>query len=171
MASVKAKPKLTAARLRELLKYDQFDGRWVWVRSRRGVCLGGTEAGSIDASTGYRRIAVDGRRDYSSHLAILYVEGHMPRGVDHINLVRHDDSLLNLRRATCSQQGANTRLRTNNTSGFRGVSWDNRRRKWRAQICVKGRRRSLGFFDTAADTHLAWWQAAREVWGEFVRVA
>jgi hypothetical protein len=47
---------LTQARLRELLIYDQFDGRWTWVRSR-GHLKAGAVAG-IDGK-GYWRIGID----------------------------------------------------------------------------------------------------------------
>jgi hypothetical protein len=56
-----------------------------------------------------------------------------------------------------------------NTSGFKGVSFDARRRKWRATIKVGNRQKWLGYHASPEDAHEAYKQAARENFGEFSR--
>ena len=56
--------------------------------------------------------------------------------------------------------------RCDNTSGFRGVSWDRHKQTWDAAIWVSGKLRHLGGFPTAEAAGRAWDDAAREAWGE-----
>jgi HNH endonuclease/AP2 domain len=91
--------------------------------------------------------------------------------VDHINGVRHDNRPSNLRPATQSENLANTRLRSNNTSGLKGASFHKQAGRWRAAIRIDGRQRHLGLFDTPEEAHAAYVRAARELFGEFARAA
>ena len=52
------------------------------------------------------------------------------RCIDHINRDRLDNRLCNLRWATHSENSLNTGLRKDNTSGYKGVSWEKSRNKW-----------------------------------------
>lgn len=65
----------------------------------------------------------------------------------------------------------NTGKRADNTSGYKGVTWDKREQKWRARIGKEGKRKHLGYFDTAEEAHEAYKNAAPEYHGEFARVA
>lgn len=66
--------------------------------------------------------------------------------VDHINGNGLDNRRSNLRLATRSENGRNSRTRSDNTSGFKGVFWDKAAQKWRARIVVDGRRLYLGYY-------------------------
>lgn len=88
--------------------------------------------------------------------------------VDHINGVKNDNRRANLRLATRSQNMRNVRgLMSNNTSGYRGVSWHKRTKKWSAQIGFDGRAKFLGYFTTAEAAAEAYRIAAIELYGEF----
>ncbi|MGU0171669.1 HNH endonuclease [Escherichia coli] len=43
--------------------------------------------------------------------------------VDHINMIRSDNRIVNLRAATRAQNGQNSKTRSDNASGVKGVSW------------------------------------------------
>lgn len=73
----------------------------------------------------------------------------------------------NLRPATNSQNLANRSKQRNNTSGFKGVTWDALTRKWRAQIRVKKKHIYLGIFDLPRWAALAYDSAARQYFGPF----
>lgn len=111
----------------------------------------------------------DGKRasQLSMHREIM----HAPSGVqvDHINLDKLDNRRTNLRFATGTQQRANTPLRRNNTSGFKGVSWDKDRRKWQATIRCNDKRYHLGRFDAIEEAAAAYDAAAIHFFGEFAR--
>src|SRR5687768_770720 len=114
---------LTAEKLRELMDYNPDTGVFLY-RKRRGRRSAGLEAGSI--VKGYRLISLG--KQYSAHrLAWLYVYGEWPAGdLDHINCVRDDNRIANLREATDSQNNANRTLAPKNSSGFKGVCWNKR---------------------------------------------
>jgi hypothetical protein len=90
--------------------------------------------------------------------------------LDHKNRDSLDDRIENLRLATSSQNGANRVKQSNNTSGFKGVSWDWYNRRWRAQISVEKKRINLGNYDTPEEAHAAYCRAAKKYFGEFACV-
>ncbi len=94
--------------------------------------------------------------------------------IDHVNGNGLDNRRANLRLATHSQNLANIRsLVAHNTSGFKGVSWDGdqrrRRKRWIAQIQVKGRHFMLGRFLEARQAAQAYDEAAKKHFGSFAR--
>lgn len=92
--------------------------------------------------------------------------------VDHINGDPSDNRRANLRVATRSQNRVNTGLQSNNTSGYKGVSWRVKHQKWQAAISRIEPRgmRFLGHFDSAIEAARAYDAAAIELYGEFARL-
>lgn len=88
--------------------------------------------------------------------------------VDHIDHDTFNNTKANLRIATYSQNGANQRLRANNTSGYKGVSRANN--GWRSCICVMRKSRQIGVFDTAEEGALAYDLTARAIYGQYAMV-
>lgn len=66
--------------------------------------------------------------------------------VDHRNRNRLDNRRTNLRIVTHAQNMHNKSLYCNSTSGFRGVTWSQTRKQWRARVGVDGKRIHLGYF-------------------------
>lgn len=91
--------------------------------------------------------------------------------VDHINGDGLDNRRCNLRLAKHAENMRNRRMPASNTSGFKGVSWHTRSRKWKAQICIGGRPTSLGLFTTPEAAHAAYVEAAVAFYGEFARAS
>jgi hypothetical protein len=89
---------------------------------------------------------------------------------DHINRNGLDNRRCNLRVATRSQNSCNRRIRTDNRSGFRGVSREIGRQRWRATIRIDGKTRHLGRFDVAEDAARAYDAAAQQAFGEFAQL-
>jgi hypothetical protein len=143
------KTDLTAARLQELLHYNPDTGIFTWRVARNQKAIVGSEAGHKEAK-GYRSICIDGK-DFKAHrLAWLYVHGRWPKAqIDHRNRVKDANWILNLREATNAENQMNTKTRSDNTSGIRGVYFDKNAGKWRAQAVIAGKRKALGSFDTA----------------------
>ena len=157
---------LSQARLKELLHYDSDTGLFTWKISR-GCMHAGQVAGGPN-SKGYRQIKIDGVVYKAHRLAHLYVVGAWPDDkIDHANTVRGDNRFSNLREATTLQNNRNTTKRSDNTSGFKGVSFNKNRCKWEAYIRYDGRRRHLGLFCTAELAGEFYDLAAQMLFGEF----
>jgi len=98
-----------------------------------------------------------------------------PKGVvvDHINGDSLDCRRANMRICTNVENVRNSRKRSDNTSGYKGVSIDKETRlkkRWRAYINYKGKRMCLGRHMTKEDAAKAYNVAAKKYFGEFARL-
>ena len=125
----------------------------------------GEPAGYLNP-VGYVEIGVDGRRYYAHILALAYVREVWPTSpVDHRNGIRDDNSYTNLREVTQLQNcnnHANRPLRPGKTSSKPGVFLDKKHHRWRSEICVDGKRTSLGSFKTEEEAHQAYLSAKQK---------
>jgi hypothetical protein len=62
----------------------------------------------------------------------------------------------------------NRKLQSNNSSGFKGITWS--KGAYHARICVEGKRINLGRFCDAVDAATAYDNAAIKYFGEFARL-
>lgn len=90
--------------------------------------------------------------------------------VDHVNGNGLDNRRSNLRPANFAENARNRPRRSDNTSGYKGVSWNRRNGKWQAYIGADRRQISLGHHATAEDAARAYDAAARELHGVFARL-
>ncbi len=91
------------------------------------------------------------------------------KGIDHINGDRLDNRRQNLRPARPSENCSNRPKPSNNTSGFKGVSFDRRTGRWVATIGLNRRQVWLGRHDTAEQAARAYDAAALQLHGAFAR--
>ena len=89
--------------------------------------------------------------------------------VDHVSGDGLDNRRENLRLVTRQQNMHNQRLRANNRSGVKGVHWNKRLSKWRADIAVDGANVYLGLFATLEEAADAYARASAELHGEYGR--
>ncbi len=88
--------------------------------------------------------------------------------VDHINRNKLDNRKENLRIATKGQNAINSKLPSNNTSGFKGVSRNNQgKRYWAAYIKIDQKHKFLGNYITKESAAMAYAIAAKRFFGEF----
>ena len=146
---------LTQERLKEVLDYNPDTGFFTWIESLANRALEGSRAGTRDGD-GYIQIGIDGRRYFAHRLAILYTDGYLPENtVDHIDRVPWHNWRLNLREASYQCQQRNCKMRSDNTSGAKGIYWHKLTRKWIARICVNGKMRNLGLYTSILDAAFA----------------
>jgi hypothetical protein len=89
------------------------------------------------------------------------------RLVDHTDRNTLNNQRYNLRVATYTQNNYNTGLRSNNRTGYKGVQFDTRTRKFIATIIYERHKTRLGYFDTPEEAALAYNDAAIRLFGEF----
>lgn len=116
-----------------------------------------------------RKAIVDGKRiNLGMHAAIVQpAKGFLP---DHANGDSLDNRRLNLRPATPTQNCQNSRLRADNTSGFKGVVQRSPTR-WAARISIDGKQKHLGYRGSPELASALYCEAAAEVAGEFARAS
>lgn len=158
--------------LRSLLIYDGETGVLTWSENAHPGKKG-WRAGKLYASSNgrqYRRVIINGRQFMEHQVAFALARGEWSSSVvDHINGIGTDNRLSNLREATTSENNRNSRIRSDNSTGFKGVSRQGRR--FRAYIKSGDRQRNLGVYDTPEAAHAAYVAAANELFGEFARAA
>lgn len=101
------------------------------------------------------------------HRTIMNLPYGDKRHVDHINGNKFDNRRCNLRVCEPVENWWNQKRRSDNTSGYKGVSWSKSRKKWNARIKRRGVRFDLGYFDSAEEAHAAYCVAAKSIHGEF----
>ena len=144
---------MNAELLRKILTYNEVTGIFTWnVKTSRRIRVGDT--------AGYRGEYVFIRIHdelYRAHrLAWLYINGEWPsEDVDHIDKNPYNNAISNLREATDSQNLFNTSIRSDNTSGVKGVSFSARDNVWRAYVNSGGKQKNLGCFKTKAEAVVA----------------
>jgi hypothetical protein len=88
--------------------------------------------------------------------------------VDHINNIRSDNSLKNLRWVSYQENNRNSSLSKNNTSRIKGVSFHKRRNRWYAHITINGKQMHLGYFQNIGDAKEARQRKAKELFGIYI---
>ena len=159
---------ITQKYLKSRLSYCPTTGYFTSLGSKTTPQYAGKRIGTLN-NRGY--ISVYLGTSYQAHrLAFLYMTGEMPEYVDHINRDTTDNRWENLRPATISQNNSNTNQYKNNTSGYRGVSWNSRSKKWQAQIRTHGKLRNIGFFSCKHNAFCEYVIESRSIRGDFSAV-
>lgn len=99
------------------------------------------------------------------HRLLLTPEPNMQ--VDHINGDPLDNRHSNLRICTCQQNTCNQSKRCDNTSGYKGVTWNKKNKKWHSQIWANGTNIHLGYFENKHQAALMYDMHANDLHGEF----
>jgi len=146
---------IDATILKTLVSYDAETGEMVWLE--RPHCLfknkqaakswntrySGKKATTVDGK-GYLVISIFEKRYLVHRLAWLYTYGEWPDVIDHINGVKTDNRLCNIRNVTQQSNHMNNRKARNNTSGATGVYLNKRNNLWCAQMKFNGKTYHLG---------------------------
>jgi hypothetical protein len=151
---------LDANTVRELLIYDPKNGALYWRVSICGIFRIGPCA-DMPSSRQYRRIKILGTEYFTHRVVWVYVHGKWPvQEIDHINGIKDDNRICNLREATREINMQNMRKAAKtSTHGYMGVSRS--LEKWQSRIRINGIAKYLGTFDTPEAAHGAYIAAKR----------
>jgi hypothetical protein len=147
--------------LREILKYDPDTGLFTWQKKICKRTVIGNSAGCL--RNGYITINLFGKRYQAHRLAFIYMYGHCNlQDVDHINGIKNDNRIVNLRLATRAENKQNRiSIQPNNKSGYTGVDWHKSSNSWRATITTMRQQKHLGLFQTSEEAYAAYVAAKR----------
>lgn len=155
----------TPEQLRQLLDYNPETGKLFWkarpveMFAKRGKQSretgatawnnrwAGKEAFTANGTYGYKVGAVN-FVNTSAHRVIWALHfGEWPKEqIDHINGVKDDNRIVNLREVNDAENRKNMKLRADNESGVCGVAWSPPSQKWRVQIRANGIRHHIGLY-------------------------
>jgi len=122
--------------------FDYRDGG-LYYRTTRGGNVAGSRAGTVQR-VGYRQVMVSKRKYYEHRLIYLMHYGVWPEQIDHINGVKDDNRIENLRPCTASENKCN--LPGRSATGVKGVYFDKRRARYYAELTLRRRRVRVGGF-------------------------
>lgn len=132
--------------LEALETFEYKEGVLYWKNPVAIRLKAGDPAGTL-ANNGYLRTHWKEKFYLNHRLIWLMHNKELPEFIDHIDGDRLNNRIENLRSATASQNQHNQKLRSNNKSGVKGVSWANATKKWRVQMKVNGKLKHIGLFD------------------------
>ncbi len=154
--------------LRKLLRYDPETGALIWRARPVEMFVMPVDPAEAKARNwnrryaglpaygrsvaGYGLVGVLSNRLLAHRVAWAIYHGRWPDGnIDHINGVRDDNRIANLREVTAAENNRNMRRRSDNKSGVSGLFWHGPTRKWRVTIRDSGRQIYLGSFANRED--------------------
>lgn len=172
--------------LRQIFEYNSETGHLFWRIRDADVCpdkrtrntfntkFGGKPVGGIRKSDRlqYYEAQITPYGKFFAHRIIwkMHYGTEPPEIMDHADGNGLNNKIDNLREASIFQNGWNAQRSSRNKSGFKGVSFNAEKKKWRAAIHVNGKTKLLGYFSTPEDASEAYKKEAAALHGVFVRI-
>lgn len=160
---------ITQSELKEVLNYDQETGIFTWIKKPSKNISIGALCGSINKE-GYHVLRINNNSIYAHRAAWIYVYGNIENSeIDHVNRIKTDNRIINLRLATRSQNIINRMFE--NSTGYRVVTEVNRlksKSKFVAASRLNNKRIHIGTFDNAEDAAFAYQLFIFKTFGDFL---
>ena len=133
----------------EVLRLFEYrDGVLYWKeRPRCSRKPPGDISAGFESTQGYKKVKVNKETYYVHQIVFLMHHGYIPEVVDHIDRNTSNNRIENLRASNKSLNACNSKLRADNSSGHRGVTWNKVSTKWQVQLQFKNRCKHFGLFD------------------------
>ena len=142
---------ITQEYVKERLSYDGQNLVWKTTIYKSKI---GKRAGTSNAK-GYRQIILNKVVFLEHRLILLYVHGYTPKEIDHINGIKSDNRIENLRECTSSINNRNSKMPCTNKSGVKGIFWDNSVNRWHGRIWADGKFVFSKCFESLTDATIA----------------
>lgn len=157
------KKPITQEYIKSILSYNAETGDFIWLIKKGYKIKIGETAGSKNPK-GYVIIGIDGEQYRAHRLAWLYVYGKFPDDqIDHINGIKFDNRICNLRDVTNQVNAQNMKRATKikSSTDYLGVYKTTNIKPWRAQIDVDKKTRHIGYYKTPEEANEAYLKAKR----------
>ena len=163
--------------IRENLRYDPETGFLWWIKDsesksgRRGL---DKPVGTYNK--GYLHFCLPTPKGKRRQLLVhrvaffLYYDSWPEEFIDHINNVKTDNRIENLREATLQQNLRNQKSRAGSSSRYKGISFEKRRQKWKVELRYSGKIKYVGYYTSEEEAARAYDKAARELHGDYARL-
>lgn len=110
-----------------------------------------------ESSTYYASIRISGKKVLLHRYLLNAKDGQF---VDHINGNGLDNRMCNLRLCSLSENQMNRKKQSNNTSGYKGVTWNKNKSKWAVRIQFNKKSKHIGYFNCVKEAAKAYNDAA-----------
>ena len=144
----KTKAELTQELLAKVLKYDPISGTLIWISNLHSKSVVPNSRAGYLKKSGYRGISLFGGT-YAEHHLIWFIHyGYWPKGqIDHINQVRNDNRIANLREVSVAENARNRSRNPHSKLGEHGIWFNKRTFKYVAEITLNGKKVYQKSFD------------------------
>jgi hypothetical protein len=142
-----------------LFRFDEETGKLYRIRESSGKVYEPEREITYVNGSGYMQASVTDSSGLDKMFLVHQIIYFMDTGVEPLQIVDHVDGdtrnnrFSNLRLTTESGNNRNQKMRSNNTSGYVGVTWDKQKSKWMAQIRIDGKNKNLGYYDTPEEAY------------------
>lgn len=157
--------------LESLFEYKDGGLYWKQCKGFRNRHIGQKAGYIATRADGYKCwvIRIKNKQLLEHRIIFMLHHGYMPKEIDHINNNSLNNKIENLREASTTENQQNATVRTDNTSGIKGVSWDKRNKKWKVQAKVNGKPKYFGLYADIELADLVAQEARNKYHGEFAR--
>lgn len=160
------------AELQEYFFYDSKTGIFRWKKHRCRHLVGKVAGCKSRPNDPYWILTLHDKKLLAHKVAWAIYYGRWPRfDLDHRDLDKLNNGIINLRRSNKSKNGANRSKQKNNTSGYKGVFWMKKAKCWLVQIRARNKLHYVGIYKQKCLAAAAYKQAAVRLHGEFARAA
>ena len=155
---------VTQEQLKELINYNSETGIFTNKVTRNSRAVKGQELNPSNEGR-YGAVQLNKQKYLLHRLAWFYINGTWPKDqIDHINGIKTDNRISNLRECT-NQQNSYNRKGREGTSKYKGVHAHGN--KWRAKVTISGKQIIIGSFNTEKEAALAYNKQVKVIHGEF----
>ena len=148
------------------LLFEYRDGG-LYRRVSRGPQNAGVRAGTT-TKKGYIRVRVDGQFYMEHRLVFFMHHGRWPQVTDHINGVRHDNRIENLRECTPTQNAQNAKGKGDRPVP-KGIHFHKKRQRYCTYVDLQGKRHYVGEYRTLDEAVAAVQAARKKLHGDFAK--
>lgn len=150
-------------RMKDFWNYDPETGEFTW-KVNHGRVKAGELAGAVQES-GKIQLNLEGVRYYAHRVVWAFKHGECSGDIEikHINGVGIDNRLSNLKAVTHRENAAFSKRYSNNSTGYRGVSWHKQHKRYHASIRINGKLKSLGYYKCPQEAHKAYCEARQTI--------
>ena len=153
---------ITQELLKQMFTYHQ-DGTLFYNKNGKKVIANPSKYNN------YTYVNIDRKPVKFHRIVYLYCHGYLPDCIDHINGIRHDNRIENLRPSTKQENCLNRTKSKNNTSGFKNVSWSKVGKKWTVQLKANNKYTNFGYYEDIELADLVAQEARNLYHGAFAR--
>jgi HNH endonuclease len=116
--------------------FEYKDGNLFWKMKPSLRTNIGDQAGTLN-SGGYIQVKYKGKKLLTHRIIFQMHFGFFPKEIDHINRIKTDNRIENLRECTRSENNKNKGMQKNNKSGAKNICWHKQTKKWQLQYNKK----------------------------------